>query len=168
MEAKYSFRDISLNQTYSLIQSVSPYDLAAFMGRATCIDISKVVFNSVLDTNILKQLTSNIRLEDYSIVLFYTGHFDRFYNTSLWSLPKTFITPSAMSYLDSLGVKNIGIDSPFFIKKPFHIHSLILTYNLSNIGHLCGKDFFYVGLPILNPDNINSSPIRASILEPSL
>lgn len=146
------FRDITSTETESIFSPSLYHELDSFFGIATCINVSRITTYGVLDLHNLKELLSSrsIDISKYRIVMLYTGHHDRYYNTSNWNRSKPFITYSAISYLASLGVKSICIDSPSpFGEFPIPMDTgLNFVLALCNLGHLCGKELIYMGFPV--------------------
>lgn len=141
-------------------------NLELFFGKAICLDFSEIHHNDIIDLIKLKRAISTNKhaISCGDIVLLYTGHSDRFYNTSLWEKPRSFMTISALDYLAEIGIKNLGIDAPFILKgvDPRYT-SMAITYSLCNIGHLVNSRFLYIGFPLSVP-GASKLPIRAFAL----
>lgn len=146
------FRDLSSTETEASLSQELYDNLDSFFGRATCIDISKITRHGTLDLHALRELlvSSQIDLSSYDILLLYTGHHDRYYNTSRWHRSRPFVTYSALSYLASRGLKGLCIDAPSPVGSlplPRNM-DMSLTVGLCNLGHLCSRDFVYMGFPV--------------------
>lgn len=148
--------------------------LEYFWGSAICIDLSSVPHTRSIEIRDLetavKKSGQEIRKDD--IVLMYTAHFDKNFDTYKWQTEYSGLSYSATKWLAEKGVVNIGVDAPA-IDHPkdidFSGHLVCGEYNITNTENLCNLDkvvnkrFLYFGLPLKIRDG-SGSPIRAVAL----
>lgn len=154
--------------------TIDKMPLNYFWGNAVCIDVSNVPASRYITPEDLEQalLKSGLTIEKNSIILLYTGHYDRNFGTDKWQTTYTGLNTEAAEWLAKKGVVNIGIDAPA-IDHPedinFSGHYICGKYDITNTENLCNLDkvvnkrFIYFGLPLKIRDG-SGSPIRAIAL----
>lgn len=101
------------------------------------------------------------------ILLFYTGYTSKS-RTNEW-LDHPDLSEDACNYLVELGVEAVGFDAPGPDHQPFQAHKILLPKvisiyeNLANLDKLLGKDFIFVGAPLMLTGG-SASPCRALAL----
>jgi len=138
---------------------------------AVCLDVSDVPpqtqFGPEKIEAELKRWNLDIRPGD--TVLFYTGHFERFYGKPEYSSFQPGLDRAATEYILDRGCVNFGVDSPspdMWLDKTYPCHRVCLERgithmeNLCNLDKLVGKHFTFIGLP-LRIRKGTGSPIRA-------
>ncbi|MGV8146141.1 MAG: cyclase family protein [Alkaliphilus sp.] len=148
--------------------------LEYFWGSSICIDLSFVPYTRSIEIRDLetaiKKSGQEIRKDD--IVLMYTAHYDKNFNTDKWQTEYSGLSYNAAKWLAEKGVVNIGVDAPA-IDHPSDIdfsgHLVCGEYHITNTENLCNLDkvvnkrFLYFGLPLRIRDG-SGSPIRAVAL----
>jgi kynurenine formamidase len=159
-------KDISSSETICCFKKDSYID--SFFGSAVCLDLSHLHHTDTADIfEVKKSVRSNSQsISPGDIALVYTGHSDRFFDTSMWRSRRSLITVSALDYLAEIGIKNLCIDSPHIVSGLNFVHSdMALTFSLRNIGHLVNKRFIYFGFPLLVRER-TCSLVRSAVLIP--
>lgn len=145
-----------------------------FWGSAICIDLSHIPVNRSIEPRDLEQAVkkSGQEILKGDIVLMYTGHYDRSFNTDKWQTEYTGLSYKAAKWLAEKGVVNIGVDAPA-IDHPddldFSGHLVCGEYHITNTENMCNLDkiinkrFLYIGLPLKIREG-SGSPIRAVAL----
>ncbi|MDK2564006.1 cyclase family protein [Romboutsia sedimentorum] len=155
-------------------ETIENMPLEYFFGSAICIDLSNIPYSRYIETDDIKNALKNAKeeLSKGDIVLMYTGHYDRNFNTDKWQTEYSGLSYEAAKYLADCGVVNIGVDAPA-IDHPddlnFSGHLVCGEYDITNSENLCNLDkvlnkrFLYFGLP-LKIRGGSGSPIRAIAL----
>lgn len=155
-------------------ETIENMPLEYFFGSAICIDLSNIPCSRYIETDDIKNALKNAKeeLSKGDIVLMYTGHYDRNFNTDKWQTEYSGLSYEAAKYLADCGVVNIGVDAPA-IDHPddlnFSGHLVCGKYDITNSENLCNLDkvlnkrFLYFGLP-LKIRGGSGSPIRAIAL----
>lgn len=145
-----------------------------FWGSAICIDLTHVPATRYIEPKDLESALqkSGQELRKGDIVLLYTGHYNRNFNTDKWQTEYSGLSYKGAKWLAERGVVNIGVDAPA-IDHPddidFSGHLVCGEYNITNTENLCNLDqvankrFLYMGLPLKIRDG-TGSPIRAVAL----
>lgn len=155
-------------------ETIENMPLEYFFGSAICIDLSNIPYSRYIETDDIKNALKNAKeeLSKGDIVLMYTGHYDRNFETDKWQTEYSGLSYEAAKYLADCGVVNIGVDAPA-IDHPddlnFSGHLVCGEYDITNSENLCNLDkvvnkrFLYFGLP-LKIRGGSGSPIRAIAL----
>jgi kynurenine formamidase len=155
-------------------ETIENMPLEYFFGSAVCIDLSNIPYSRYIEIDDIKNALKNAKeeLSKGDIVLMYTGHYDRNFNTDKWQTEYSGLSYEAAKYLADCGVVNIGVDAPA-IDHPddlnFSGHLVCGEYDITNSENLCNLDkvvnkrFLYFGLP-LKIRGGSGSPIRAIAL----
>ena len=155
-------------------ETIENMPLEYFFGSAVCIDLSNIPYSRYIEISDIKNALKNAKeeLSKGDIVLMYTGHYDRNFNTDKWQTEYSGLSYEAAKYLADCGVVNIGVDAPA-IDHPddlnFSGHLVCGEYDITNSENLCNLDkvvnkrFLYFGLP-LKIRGGSGSPIRAIAL----
>jgi kynurenine formamidase len=155
-------------------ETIENMPLEYFFGSAICIDLSNIPYSRYIEIDDIKNALKNAKeeLSKGDIVLMYTGHYDRNFNTDKWQTEYSGLSYEAAKYLANCGVVNIGVDAPA-IDHPddlnFSGHLVCGEYDITNSENLCNLDkvvnkrFLYFGLP-LKIRGGSGSPIRAIAL----
>ena len=138
---------------------------------AVCLDVSDVPpqtqFGPEKIEAELKRWNLDIRPGD--AILFYTGHFERFYGKPEYASFQPGLDRAGTEYILDRGCVNFGVDSPspdMWLDKTYPCHRVCLERgithmeNLCNLDKLVGKHFTFIGLP-LRIRKGTGSPIRA-------
>ncbi|RAL22688.1 cyclase family protein [Thermoflavimicrobium daqui] len=153
---------------------INDMPLEFFYGPAICLDLSFVSPDEYITPEHLQTALnrSGLTIEKGDIVLLYTGHWNRAYETDEWLNRHAGLNYQAAKWLAEKGTVNIGIDAPG-IDKPddtkYSGHLICREYKITNTENLCnldqvaGKRFVYFGLP-LKIRKGTGSPIRAVAL----
>lgn len=154
--------------------TIDKMPLEYFWGSALCLDLSHVNTDCFITPKDLEAALkrSNQDVEKGDIVLLYTAHYDRSFNTDKWQTDYTGLNKDAAEWLAKKGAVNIGVDAPS-IDHPndldFSGHYICGRYNITNTENLCNLDklvnkrFLFFGLPLKIRDG-SGSPIRAVAL----
>lgn len=155
-------------------ETIENMPLEYFFGSAICVDLSNIPYSRYIETDDIKNALKNAKeeLSKGDIVLMYTGHYDRNFETDKWQTEYSGLSYEAAKYLADCGVVNIGVDAPA-IDHPddlnFSGHLVCGEYDITNSENLCNLDkvvnkrFLYFGLP-LKIRGGSGSPIRAIAL----
>ncbi len=138
---------------------------------AICIDVSDVPVQTQFGPEKIKaQLEKwNLGIRPGDTVLFYTGHYERYYGKPEYCTHQPGLTKAATEYIIDQGCINFGVDntSPdMFLDKTYPCHMVCrerqVTHmeNLCNLDKLVGKRFTFVALP-LRIRKGSGSPLRA-------
>ncbi len=151
--------------------SVDEIPLNYCITSAILIDVSDVPvetqFGAEKIKGQLKRWGLDIRPGD--TVLFYTGHYDRYYGKPEYSTHQPGLTRDATEYIIDQGAVNFGVDntSPdMWLDKTYPCHTVCgergITHmeNLCNLDKLVGKRFTFIALP-LRIRKGTGSPLRA-------
>jgi len=155
---------------------VDQIPLENLITSAICIDVSDVPRQTQFGPDKieaqLKHWGLDIRPGDN--VLFYTGHYDKFYGTPEYMTHQPGLDRAATEYIIDRGCVNFGVDSTspdMFLDKTYPCHCVCrergVTHmeNLCNLDKLIGKRFTFIALP-LKIRKGTGSPIRpVAILE---
>jgi len=154
--------------------SVDEIPLEHCITSAICIDVSDVPpqtqFGPEKIEAELKRWNLDIRQGD--TLLFYTGHYDRYYGEPEYATHQPGLTREATEYIIDKGVINFGVDntSPdMWLDKTYPCHTVCserrVTHmeNLCNLDKLVGKRFTFIALP-LRIRKGTGSPLRATAI----
>ena len=145
-----------------------------FWGSAICLDLSHIPATRYIEPKDLESALqkSGLELQKGDIVLLYTGHYNRNFNTEKWQTEYSGLSYKGAKWLAERGVVNIGVDAPA-IDHPEDLdfsghlvcgeHNITNTENLCNLDQVANKRFLYMGLPLKIRDG-TGSPIRAVAL----
>ncbi len=154
--------------------TIDKMSLDHFWGSAICLDLSHIPPTRYIEAKDLEQglQKSGLDIRKGDIVLLYTGHYDRNFNTEKWQTEYSGLSYNGAKWLAEKGAINIGVDAPA-IDHPedidFSGHLICGEYNITNTENLCNLDqvvnqrFLYMGLPLKIRDG-TGSPIRAVAL----
>jgi kynurenine formamidase len=154
--------------------TIDKMSLQHFWGSAICIDVSHVPPSRYIEPADLEKALSKSgqTLQSGDIVLLYTGHYDRHFNTDKWQTTYSGLSYAGAKWLAEQRVVNIGVDAPA-IDHPedidFSGHLICGEYDITNTENLCNLDkvvnqrFLFFGLPLKIRDG-SGSPIRAVAL----
>lgn len=154
--------------------TIDKMPLEYFWGSAICIDLTHVPETRYIEPKDLEEAVkkSGQEIKKGDIVLLYTGHFDRNFDTNKWQTTYAGLSYEGAKWLAEKGVVNIGVDSPS-VDHPedlnFSAHMICGEYDITNTENLCNLDklvnkrFLYIGLPLKIRDG-SGSPIRAVAL----
>lgn len=151
-------------------ESVDEILIERCITSAICLDVSDVPGQTQFGPDKieaeLKRWQLGIRKMD--TVLFYTGHFERFYGKPEYSTHQPGLNKEATEYIIDRGCINFGVDntSPdVWLDKNYPCHRVCeergVTHmeNLCNLDKLVGKRFTFIALP-LKIRKGTGSPIR--------
>ena len=155
-------------------KTIENMPLEYFFGSAICVDLSHVPYSRYIEVSDIKAALnkSNLEIEKGDILLMYTAHYDRNFNTDKWQTEYSGLSYEAATYLAKSGVVNIGVDAPAIdhpddLNFSGHLvcgeYDITNTENLCNLDQLVGKRFLYFGLPLKIKEG-SGSPIRAIAL----
>lgn len=155
-------------------KTIENMPLEYFFGSAICIDLSNIPYSRYIEIKDIEisLKESNLKIEKGDILLMYTGHYDRNFNTDKWQTEYSGLSYDAAKYLATSGVVNIGVDAPAIdhpkdLNFSGHLvcgeYDITNTENLCNLDQLVGKRFLYFGLPLKIREG-SGSPIRAIAL----
>lgn len=155
-------------------KTIENMPLEYFFGSAICVDLSHVPYSRYIEVSDIKSALnkSNLEIKKGDILLMYTAHYDRNFNTDKWQTEYSGLSYEAATYLAKSGIVNIGVDAPA-IDHPddlnFSGHLVCGEYDITNTENLCNLDqlvskrFLYFGLPLKIKEG-SGSPIRAIAL----
>lgn len=151
--------------------SVDQIPLEHCITSAICIDVSdvpqKTQFGPQKIKDELKKCNLDIRKGD--TLLFYTGHYDRYYGKPEYMTDYPGLDREATEFIIDQGCVNFGVDSAspdMFYDKTYPCHMVcrsrrvVHMENLCNLDKLIGKRFTFIGLPLKIREG-TGSPIRA-------
>lgn len=155
-------------------ETIENMPLEYFFGSAICVDLSHVPYSKYIEISDIQAALnkSNLKIEKGDILLMYTAHYDRNFNTDKWQTEYSGLSYDAATYLAKSGVVNIGVDAPAIdhpddLNFSGHLvcgeYDITNTENLCNLDQLVGKRFLYFGLPLKIKEG-SGSPIRAIAL----
>jgi kynurenine formamidase len=152
--------------------SVDEIPLQHCITSAICIDVSDVPPQTQFGPDKiqaeLKRWNLDIRPGD--TLLFYTGHYDRYYGKPEYATHQPGLTRGATEYIIDKGVVNFGVDntSPdMWLDKTYPCHTVCSERRVTHIDNLCnldklvGKRFTFIALP-LGIRKGTGSPLRAA------
>ncbi len=154
--------------------TIDKMSLDYFWGSAICLDLNHIPPTRYIEPKDLESALqkSGLEIRKGDIVLLFTGHYNRNFNTEKWQTEYTGLSYKAAKWLAEKGAINIGVDAPA-IDHPedldFSGHLICGEYNITNTENLCNLDqvankrFLYMGLPLKIRDG-TGSPIRAVAL----
>lgn len=152
--------------------SIDKMSLETFFGPALCLDVSDVLEHSLMGPEVIKnaEKKAGLDIQENDIVLFYTGHYDRYYPKPEYVEGYSGFTREAAEYLcKEKKIKNWGVDNPSPDRPPTTTYPVHVVYretwvphmeNLCNLDQLVGKRFTFYGFP-LKIRGGSGSPIRA-------
>ena len=151
--------------------SVDEIPLTHCITSAICIDVSDVPRQTQFGADRIKAELKRTKLDirPGDTVLFYTGHYDKFYGTPEYSTHQPGLTRDATEYIIDQGAVNFGVDntSPdMWLDKSYPCHmvcrerGVTQMENLCNLDRLVGRRFTFAALP-LRIRKGTGSPLRA-------
>lgn len=152
--------------------SIDEMSLETFYGKALCLDMTHIPEHSLIEPADIKaaQEKAGLKIEKGDIVLFYLGHYDKYYPSLDYLYNYSgFSIDSAIYLIEELGIKNWGTDTPSPDRPPTTTYPVHQHYkktrvphmeNLCNLGEVAGKRFMFYGFP-LRIRKGSGSPIRA-------
>ena len=134
-------------------RKISEFSIDNFIGNGCLINVKDKPVIELKDEYDLK-------IKKGDIVLFYTGHSEKF-NTMEYYNDYAVITNEFAAFLAEKEIKMIGIDSPSPDKFPFDVHNILLNKGILIIENLCNldklidiTDFEIISLPLkVNTDS---------------
>ena len=157
-------------------ESIDQLSLAKCITEGVCLDVSDVPRKSQFGADKIKaELAKQCQeIKPGDTVLFYTGHYDRFYGKPEYMTDYPGLNREATEYIIGQGAVNFGVDSPspdMLEDKTYPCHSVCgergVTHveNLCNLDQLVGKRFTFIGLPLKIRQG-TGSPLRAVAILP--
>jgi len=152
--------------------SIDQMPLETFFGPALCLDVSDVPEHSLMGPEVIEnaEKKAGLTIQPGDIVLFYTGHYGRYYPSTKYLEGYSGFTREAAEYLIlEKRIKNWGVDSPSPDRPPTTAYPVHMVYretrvphmeNLCNLDQVAGKRFMFYGFP-LKIRGGSGSPIRA-------
>ncbi|NQT58782.1 MAG: cyclase family protein [Bacteroidetes bacterium] len=152
--------------------SIDEMSLDTFFGKAICLDLSFLPEHSLIEPDDIKKAEKAAvrEIEKGDIVLFYIGHFDKYYPTHKYLQDYSgFSYDSAVYLIEEKGIKNWGTDTPSPDRPPTKTYPVHQHYkktrvphmeNLCNLDQIINKEFMFYGFP-LRIRKGSGSPIRA-------
>jgi kynurenine formamidase len=151
--------------------SVDEIPLEYCITPAICLDVSDVERQTQFGPDKIEAELDRwgLDIRPGDTVLFYTGHYERFYGTPEYATHQPGLTREATEYIIDKGAVNFGVDntSPdMFLDKTYPCHIVCrereITHveNLCNLDKLVGKRFTFIALPLKIRDG-TGSPVRA-------
>ena len=146
--------------------------LETFFGPGLCLDVSDLPEGSLFDPEDIKaaEKKAGQEIQPGDTVLFYTGHYDRYYPSHEYLVGYSGFSYEAAEYLiEEKKIKNWGVDNPSPDRPPTTNYPVHQHYrktrvphmeNLCNLDKLIGKRFMFFGFP-LKIRGGSGSPIRA-------
>ncbi|MGB7912561.1 MAG: cyclase family protein [Desulfobaccales bacterium] len=152
-------------------ESVDQLALEKCITSGVCVDVSDVPLKTQFGREKiefeLKKQGLDIRPGD--TVLFYTAHYDRYYNQPIYMTDYPGLNREATEYVIDQGAVNFGVDSPspdMWYDKTYPCHTVCAERGVTHIENLCnldkllGKRFTFIALP-LKIRGGTGSPVRA-------
>ena len=141
---------------------------------AICVDVSDVPVQTQFGKEKIQAALErwNLDIRQGDTVLFYTGHYDRYYGKPEYCTHQPGLTREATEFIIDNGCINFGVDntSPdMWLDKTYPCHMVCrereVTHmeNLRNLDRLVGKRFTFIAFPLLIRKG-SGSPIRAVAL----
>ncbi len=155
-------------------ETIDNMSLDYFWGSAICLDLTAITPSRKIEPDDLNSALkkSGQQINSGDIVLLYTGHYDKNFETEKWQTEYTGLSYQGAKWLAEREVVNIGVDAPA-IDHPedldFSGHLICGEYNITNTENLCNlhkvvnQRFLFFGLPLKIKDG-SGSPIRAVAL----
>lgn len=152
-------------------QSIDQLALNKCITSAVCIDVSDIPLRTQFGADKIKsELSKNgLKIEKGDSVLFYTGHYDRYYGKDEYMTEYPGLDRSATEYIIEQGAINFGVDSPspdMWYDKTYPCHTTCAERHITHVENLCnldkviGKRFTFICLP-LKIRKGTGSPVRA-------
>ncbi len=154
--------------------TVDEIPLANCITPAICLDVSDVPVQTQFGKEKIEAAlkSANLEIRPGDTVLFYTGHYERYYGTPEYMTHQPGLTREATEYIIDQGAINFGVDntSPdMFLDKTYPCHMVCrarkVTHveNLCNLDKLVGKRFTFIAMP-LKIRGGSGSPVRAAAI----
>ena len=139
--------------------SVDEIPLEYCITSAICLDMSDVERQAQFGPEKIEAELKRwgLEIQPGDTVLFYTGHFERYYGTPEYATHQPGLTREATEYIIDKGAVNFGVDntSPdMWLDKTYPCHTVCaerrITHveNLCNLDKLVGKRFTFIALPL--------------------
>ncbi|QVK20365.1 cyclase family protein [Mycoplasmatota bacterium] len=128
---------------------ITDYHISNFRGKGVVVDCRS---EKVINKDLLID-----KIEDVEFVLICSG-FDKLYEDSKYFSNYPLFTEEAIDYLIEKGIKGVGVDyisvdpidsTDFKLHKKILGEDIIIYENLCNLDQLVGKDFNFLGFPLL-------------------
>lgn len=148
-------------------KSVEKIPLSSVVSRGLVLDFRNVKPKHKITASELEEKLGKARKPKNFVILFLTGY-SRFAGSKKW-FKHPEIGEDACKLLTKEGVSAVGIDAPSPDRAPFLAHRILLSKgvvifeNLTNLEKLLGKEFTFVGAPLLLHGG-SASPVRAFAL----
>lgn len=150
---------------------IASVPLEWFYGPAVCLDVRAVRRDGWIDTDDLREACARdgLVIRQGEIVLLCSGHYKRTYPSPAFFTAYPGLTPDAVRWLHSQGVRNFGVEGPnpgHPEDRNFEVHlvcrqiGMIHMEGLANLEEIVGRRFTFCGFP-LRIRNGTGSPIRA-------
>jgi kynurenine formamidase len=152
--------------------SIDQMPLETFFGPALCLDVSDLPEFSLMGPEVIEnaEKKANLEIQSGDIVLFHTGHYERYRGKPEYLEGYSGFTREAAEFLVlEKGIKNWGVDTPspdrpgdpsFPVHMVFRRTHVPHMENLCNLHMVVGKRFTFYGFP-LKIKGGSGSPIRA-------
>jgi kynurenine formamidase len=152
--------------------SIDQMPLESFFGPALCLDVSDTPDHTLMGPDVIKRAEkkASLSIQPGDIVLFYTGHYDRYYPKPAYTEVYSGFSGEASEYLiEERKIKNWGVDTPSPDLPGDYSHPVHMVYrrtwvphmeNLCNLDKVIGKGFTFYGFPLKIRGGAGS-PIRA-------
>ncbi len=138
---------------------------------AICLDVTDVPPQTQFGADKVEAVLKRSQLEicPGDTILFYTGHYERFYGKPEYSSFQPGLDRAATEYILDRGCVNFGVDGPspdMWLDKTYPCHRVCLERGITHMENLCnldkvvGKRFTFIGLPLRIRQG-TGSPIRA-------
>ncbi len=152
-------------------ESVDQLALEKCITSGVCVDVSDVPLKTQfgrekIEFELKKQ---GLDIRPGNTVLFYTAHYDRYYNQPIYMTDYPGLNREATEYVIDQGAVNFGVDSPspdMWYDKTYPCHTVCAERGVTHIENLCnldkllGKRFTFIALP-LKIRGGTGSPVRA-------
>ena len=152
-------------------QTIDQLGLNKCITSAVCLDVSDIPLRTQFGADKIKsELAENgLSIQKGDSVLFYTGHYDRYYGKDEYMTEYQGLDRSATEYIIEQGAVNFGVDSPspdMWYDKTYPCHTTCAERHITHVENLCnldkiiGKRFTFICLP-LKIRKGTGSPVRA-------
>jgi arylformamidase len=146
--------------------SIDKVPINRYVGQGLVLDFTKRPSRYSITKNDVETEIANAgkKVGPGWVLLFHTGYSDKS-RTKEW-LDHPDLSEEASRYVAELGVNAVGFDAPGPDHEPFSAHKTLLPKtigiyeNLANLDKVLGKDFLFVGAPLMLVGG-SASPVRA-------